>query len=343
MKNLCSIIAIHIVLFNSGCEPIPQPSPLQPTPMRKEYTLNVKVSDNQGQPIQNAKIIVEELKRNNFSKTGIIHTIETDSLGLVEIVVPFKVERMTTTDYTKLLSANIALLSLELGKEAGKPDIVYSSRMNTVYYYLADVTVQKEGYYSQYFKALSVTEKDNLRSFSNKSKDVMLTKPKDFFDQEYYLQSKSFLKEKILAFIDVIRIEGWLRDSKLSIFSIKEISFKDHNYLRLGFENLVTYNSLKLNKYDIGKKVFDELIRKILSPFNDYIYSPDEFWGYDLNVTGRTKDFTKKESKPTLIEYRFLIPAEVVKQYKNLDISGQDVLDNSIILMDNERIKLQLQ
>jgi len=38
-----------------------------------------------------------------------------------------------------------------------------------------------------------------------------------------------------------------------------------------------------------------------------------------------------------------MIPEKIVRQYKNKDISGQQVLDASVILMDGERIELKLQ
>ena len=57
----------------------------------------------------------------------------------------------------------------------------------------------------------------------------------------------------------------------------------------------------------MGKRIFDEVIRKVLSPLNIFIYSPDDFWGYDLTVEGKTKDFLEKPLKPTTVIYRFLI------------------------------------
>jgi len=60
-------------------------------------------------------------------------------------------------------------------------------------------------------------------------------------------------------------------------------------------------------------------------------------------VIGYTKDFTEEYSTAKPIEYRFMIPENVVRKYKNKDISGQQVLNASVILMDDERIELKLQ
>ena len=80
-----------------------------------------------------------------------------------------------------------------------------------------------------------------------------------------------------------------------------------------------------------------------MNPLNEYVGSSDLFYGYDLTVIGYTKSFIEENATEKPIEYRFLIPAKVVTQYKNNDISGQQVLDTSVILMDDERIELKLQ
>jgi hypothetical protein len=106
--------------------------------------------------------------------------------------------------------------------------------------------------------------------------------------------------------------------------------------------NTNVYNSLKLNKYDIGKTLFDEAIRKILTPLNSHI-SDQLFYGYDIIITGHTKSFADKYAVSKSIEYRFLMPQTIVSRYKDKEVSGQKLLDESIILMDDERIELKLQ
>jgi len=121
------------------------------------------------------------------------------------------------------------------------------------------------------------------------------------------------------------------------------LNLKAKKYLKFKFVNTNVYNSLRLTKYDIAKILFDEVIRKILDPLNYHISDPTQFYGYDLTILAGTKSFARKSDIPTLIEYRFIIPQATVGKYKDKDISGQDVLNESIILMDDERIELKLQ
>lgn len=175
------------------------------------------------------------------------------------------------------------------------------------------------------------------------SKTIKLVRPIDYF-RPTFLSSKVGieLKDKILPFIELKIFES-LTDCYMQARSIDLIEFKGKKYLKFKFVNTNVYNSLRLTKYDIAKILFDEVIRKILDPLNSHISDPNRFYGYDLTILAGTKSFARKSDTPTLIEYRFIIPQTTVRKYKDKDISGQDVLNESIILMDDERIELKLQ
>ena len=50
------------------------------------------------------------------------------------------------------------------------------------------------------------------------------------------------------------------------------------------------------------------------------------------HIVDPPKNLMREYARPTTLDYRFLIPAKIVKSYKNMDITGQDVLDKSYIL-----------
>ena len=93
----------------------------------------------------------------------------------------------------------------------------------------------------------------------------------------------------------------------------------------------------------LGKMSFDEIVLKALTPLNEYIGESKLFYGYDISFSSSSRNFADRYATPESIEYRFLIPKEIVKKYKNNDITGQKVLDASIVFMNNERIELKLQ
>jgi uncharacterized protein YnzC (UPF0291/DUF896 family) len=198
-----------------------------------------------------------------------------------------------------------------------------------------DYKVTKEPYYPE-------TGTANLNKESKKIIKVTLFHPNDYFSERFNTKPLyGHLKKRILKFIDIIVLRGIASDSVLKPKSISILSFKGNNYLKFGFEHTNIYNSLKLNNFEIGQRIFNEVIRKIMNPLNQYIYESDLFYGYELRVYAGTKNFTKKIDDVQYIEYRFIIPKNIVRQYKNKNISGQQVLDASIILMDDERIELR--
>jgi hypothetical protein len=175
------------------------------------------------------------------------------------------------------------------------------------------------------------------------SKKVRLIRPIDYFKPSFLSSTVGKeLKDKILPFLET----GFLKspiDSYMGTRSIDLVTFKGKKYLKFKFVGDKVYNSLRLNKYDIAKIFFDEVIRKILTPLNSHMSGSTQFYGYDLTVIGHTKSFINEHVMPTSIEYRFIMPQVGVRMYKDKNISGQDLLNQSIIVMDDERIELKLQ
>lgn len=171
-----------------------------------------------------------------------------------------------------------------------------------------------------------------------------LFSPYDYFT-ESFLKSKiaANLRNNILQFLDLLIVQSYLNNCYLEFHSISVQSFKEKKYLQFGFNTNDVFNSIKMNKYDIGKNVFDEIIRKSLNPLNDYLSNAKDLYGFVLTVKSYQKNFLNEYEIPQTIEYKFFIPRTIVKKYKEKDITGQNVLDSSIILMDNERIELKLQ
>jgi hypothetical protein len=206
--------------------------------------------------------------------------------------------------------------------------------------------VTKTGYYAQSQNMDSDygcvgTGFDNIQVVQD---SVILVRPIDYFNKDFILTlSENAVKDEILSFIDLILLEGLIANTSLDLHSIDFANFKNEKYLQFKFSNNNIYNSLQLNKYDIGKILFDEVIRKILNPLNDYISESDSFFGYDLTVVGRTKSFAQTYGGMENVDFRFLIPKIAVNEYKDKDISGQQLLDKSVILMDDERVELKLQ
>lgn len=220
------------------------------------------------------------------------------------------------------------------------PQYTYSTYYESEFEFKA----AKDGYYSK--SGTISSDYGEKYSYSKPvEKDIIsLIRPIDYFNKEFASTlSDVKLKTRILSFIDLIILQGLVTESVLETQSVNLVPFKGNKYLQFKFTNVNVYNSLKLDKYDIGKLLFDEVVRKVLTPLNEHVAESNLFYGYDLTVVGHTKSFAEEYATAKPIEYRFMIPEKIVIQYKNKDISGQQVLDASVILMDDERIELKLQ
>ena len=292
-----------VLLFMVGCATVPQQKPT----VLHQYELSVV--DVDGNPLEGVKIE---------------YTLKDDK------TVAKSSSYITTSD--GLLKENLNVTT--------DPSYSYIETYKSEFEFKAS----KDGYYPKSGNMSSeYGQKDSYGKPVEKDK-IRLIRPIDYFNKEFASTlSDVKLKTRILSFIDLIILQGLVTESVLETHSVNLVSFKGNSYLQFKFTNVNVYNSLKLNKYDIGKRLFDEVIRKVLSPLNEHIAESNLFYGYDLTVVGHTKSFADKYATGKPIEYRFMIPEKIVRQYKNKDISGQQVLDASVILMDDERIELKLQ
>lgn len=205
----------------------------------------------------------------------------------------------------------------------------------------ASAVANKSGYYpaksAQFIN--DSTKKPNSRDIK-----LRLLQPLDYLDAN--LKNSAADKElrgRVLRFLEVIKLQSLLNDAEVMLNGIGTSEFKSKKYLRVRVNSTTVYNSLKLDKYAIGKQLYDETVRKLLNPLNDHIAAPKAYFGYDIVVYGYTKNLTEKYATPTKIEYRFLLPESAVRRYKEKDISGQALLDAGVQLIDDERVEFKLQ
>lgn len=207
----------------------------------------------------------------------------------------------------------------------------------------AKAKATKDGYYSSSAQGFSSAGSKYGGDGINELR-LKLIQPIDYLDDGFAVSvADRELRERVLRFLDVIRLQSVLVDAEVMLKGVGTSEFKGKKYLRLRVNSTTTYNSLKLNKYDMGKRLFDETVRKTLTPLNDNIAAPKAYYGYDIVVYGNTKSFADKYAAAEKVEYRFLLPESAVRRYKQKDISGQALLDAGVQLMNDERVEFKLQ
>jgi len=276
-----------------------------PATVKHQYT--VLAVDAAGQPLPGVEVALKATSKGVPDKAS---TCVTDVAGRCE---PVSLDVVKDPTYTYVTS--------------------YSSS--------ADAKGTKVGYYEAKNKGIIY---DSVKKDSARDIKLRMIQPVDYLDSSLANSAADKeLRERVLRFLEVIKLQSLLTDSEVMLKGVGTSEFKSKKYLRLRVNSETVYNSLKLDKYAIGKLLYDETVRKLLNPLNDHIAAPKAYYGYDIVVYGYTKNLTDKYATPTKIEYRFLLPEAAVRRYKDKDISGQALLDAGVILMDDERVEFKLQ
>lgn len=212
------------------------------------------------------------------------------------------------------------------------PQSVYRSSLSFI--------AKKEGY-DPYNGKLYIN--DSKKVSSKRINVVLNLSRKRYFQKEFYAFIDDDFKDIALQLIDNIIKPEFIKKAYLAPYSIHISYFNNRKYLHLKCIKEIVYNSINFDKYDIAKLIFDNVVRKLLTPLSEYFESSDFFDGYDISVTGFTKNFLDDSAVPEQIEYNFFIPVQIANQYKAWEISNQKLVDSSVILMDKDRIELRFQ
>ncbi|MEK7947051.1 hypothetical protein WKR98_20030 [Pigmentiphaga sp. YJ18] len=310
--GFAAAIVIGIFLAVAGCAPVP-PRPyqssryVQPSHPTVSHAYEVKVVDSNGVLIPGADVEVKTRAvpdgPENFNQC------KASGDGACAITVTAS----SFTSYTRN----------------------YSSR--------AVFSAKKEGFYSGSTTLFNDFGSSDSKKSQTVSGQVVLYRPDDYLSSALKEnRQEAQLAKSAADLVSMLRLESILANADVVLGGIDLSSFKGKKYLQVKINSTTVYNYLKLNKYGIGNRLFDDVVRKVLSPLNDKTPLPRSVFGYDLIVYGHGRSFADEYSRADKIEYRFLMPASTVKKYKEKDISGQQLLDASVILMDDERIDLKL-
>lgn len=261
--------------------------------------------------------------------------VDVDRRPLAGVVAEVEFEAKGTSKQTVNCTTDESGRCLPIRFEVNRD---WSNTFEASFTSTAKVKGTKHGYY-----ATSVSDsKSGVDGLTELRLDMI--HPVNYLDDGFAASTADrALRERVLRFLEIIRLQSILVDAEVMFKGVGTSEFKGKKYLRLRVNSTTTYNSLKLNKYDMGKRLYDEAVRKILNPLNENIAAPKAYYGYDIVVYGHTKSFAEKYAAANKIEYRFLLPEAAVRRYKEKDISGQALLDAGVQLMDDERVEFKLQ
>lgn len=117
------------------------------------------------------------------------------------------------------------------------------------------------------------------------------------------------------------------------------VVFHDKMALQLTLRNSIQFGPVRGSIYKRAAQSFDLFLAPLLKDLSDRI-SPDlEFQLYDFSVLNRLSPGPKGTSEAI----EFICPRTALKQFVNTEITNQQLLDQSFILVNGVRIALNLQ
>ena len=114
------------------------------------------------------------------------------------------------------------------------------------------------------------------------------------------------------------------------------IAFRDGAYLQI---NVITdlMEPAGTSRYRIAALAFDTHVSHLLRPTAKYFHDNPQFEGIDFSTTVHQPG----QASPESVE--FVVPFAALNCYEKYDCTGQELINRSVILIDGERVTLDLQ
>jgi len=310
-----------------------------------EHEVTFKVEDVNGNPIEGINLMVKSIGVSESDVSSMFTSMNT------QMIYSENIYDMTTNekfDYYNQL-CNCLSLNTYTTNESGEVFIPVSTRMIdsnfgthiSIVDYESSLGEYFTGNTSNTFQLISSPVLNDPTLNQSKNETITLYKKEDFLSEDF---DNEVLKGQVLDLLDYLYSQGILEGNNLlKPFSIDYDDFRGSNNLTFVYQNFSVFNSVKLTKYEVVSRVFDESIRKQLNPLNDFLSEQESIDGYSISVNTSYKNFTDDEEIPEELLVTFHIDKNDIKEYKDFDITGQELLNRSFIILDGERIDLRLQ
>jgi hypothetical protein len=118
------------------------------------------------------------------------------------------------------------------------------------------------------------------------------------------------------------------------------IPFHDGLYLQLSLTTTLSQAAAG-SQYQLSALAFDRHIAHLIRPVLNYFRDRSDFDGIDFSTTVRFASAPDTEPSPVAVE--FIFPRKVLNAYRNFDSTGQQLIDASFVLINGERVSLNLQ
>jgi hypothetical protein len=114
------------------------------------------------------------------------------------------------------------------------------------------------------------------------------------------------------------------------------IAFHDGAYLQLNM-NTELEQPAGSSQYRIAALAFDNHIAHLLRPVSKYFHDGARFEGIDFSTT------VHQAVQPASLSVEYVVPLAALLCYEKYDCTGQELINRSVVLINGERVSLDLQ
>jgi len=118
------------------------------------------------------------------------------------------------------------------------------------------------------------------------------------------------------------------------------IPFRHGLYLQLSLTTTLA-PSASGSQYRLAALAFDQHIAHLIRPVLAYFKDRADFDGIDFSTTVRLASGQTADGNPVSVE--FIFPLKLANAYADFDSTGQQLIDASFVLINGERVSLNLQ
>ncbi len=118
------------------------------------------------------------------------------------------------------------------------------------------------------------------------------------------------------------------------------IPFHNGLYLQLSITTVLPQTAAG-SHYKLAALAFDQHVAHLIRPVLAYFKTSGDFDGIDFSTSVRLAGDQSSDGSPLAVE--FIFPIALLRSYSEFDCTGQQLIDASFVLINGERISLNLQ
>lgn len=118
------------------------------------------------------------------------------------------------------------------------------------------------------------------------------------------------------------------------------ISFRNGAYLQISLTTPLAGEDTA-SQYRLAALAFDRHIAHLIRPILAYFKDSPDFTGIDFSTSIHASQGASAEGGSVAVEYIFTLGD--LRKYQNFDITGQELIRSGFVLVNGERVSLELQ